>query len=109
MNNDPSLLHYVELHQQILSIIIKSNSLSFKDEIMLRVFRSEKDYKFEMTSESNISFYFIAKFTSKELTAIADQELGDYAQWFSFIFSGEFRYALELESSEQAKFIVEQV
>lgn len=51
MKGDPSLEGgYVELHQKELVIKIRSESVSFEDEVMVRVFRSNQGFKVELSS-----------------------------------------------------------
>lgn len=68
MQGDPSTDGgYVEVHQQLLPMIIRSDSLSLEDEIMVRVFKSSAGYKLEFTSEMNISFFYLKLISTKEM------------------------------------------
>lgn len=71
---------------------IRSESLSFDDQVMLRVFKNPKGYKLELTSESNVSFLYIATPTPQELAEIVGKKLEDEAAWFRDIFSGDHKY-----------------
>ena len=65
---DPSLsLGFIELYQQIIKMHIKSDAISFDDDIMVRIFRNAHQYKIELTSENNISFLYELSLTQKEL------------------------------------------
>jgi len=51
MITDPSLQDdFVEVHQRQLPMLVKSETLSMEDNIMVRVFRARKDWKIELTS-----------------------------------------------------------
>lgn len=73
---------------------------------MVRVFRNTHHYKVELTSELNISFLYFMVITQKDLPALLEQEIKDELTWFKDIFSGENKYELLLESSEDAKLTV---
>lgn len=48
---DPSLqTGYVELYQREVNMTIKSESMSFQDEVMARVFMKSQSFKVELTS-----------------------------------------------------------
>jgi hypothetical protein len=60
MIGDPSLEGgYIEIHQREVMITVKSESLTFQDQVMVRVFKNAENYKIELTSELNISFLYI--------------------------------------------------
>lgn len=93
MRKDPSLEGgFVEIYQKELAVLVRSESLAFEDQIMARIFRNGQGYKVEMTSESNISFFYLLALTQKELAVLVDRKLEDEAAWFRDIFSGEHRY-----------------
>jgi hypothetical protein len=69
MKKDPSLeAGFVEIYQRELPMTVRSESLSFEDQVMLRVFKSPAGYKLELTSESNISFLYLARLSGQEVT-----------------------------------------
>jgi hypothetical protein len=66
MKKDPSLeAGHVEIYQKELKMLVKSESLSFEDQVMLRIFKNTQGYKLELTSESNISFFYSLSIASK--------------------------------------------
>ena len=82
----------MEIYQKELLVLVRSESLSFEDQIMARIFKNPQGYKVEMTSESNISFFYLLHLSQKELAALVESKLEDEAKWFRDIFSGEHRY-----------------
>lgn len=51
MRRDPSLEGgFVEIYQKELAVLVRSESLSFEDQIMARVFKNPQGYKVELTS-----------------------------------------------------------
>jgi hypothetical protein len=51
MRGDPSLEGgYVELYQRELNMTVRSESLSFSDLILVRVFRNPQGFKVQLTS-----------------------------------------------------------
>lgn len=51
MLGDPSLEGgYVELHQREVLMTVKSESLTYQDRVMVRVFKNVECYKIELTS-----------------------------------------------------------
>ena len=95
MKKDPSLeTDYVEIFQKELPMIIRSESLSFEDQVMLRVFKSPNAYKMELTSESNVSFLYLTTLYPQELAEMIGKKSEDAGGWLRDIFSGEHRYQL---------------
>jgi hypothetical protein len=87
---------------------VRSESLSFEDQVMLRVFKNPSGYKMELTSESNVSFLYLATLSPHELAEMMGKKSEDAAGWLRDIFSGEHRYQLEVQSAESARLWVEQ-
>ncbi len=109
MRKDPSLEEgWVEIHQQELPMLVKSESLSFEDAVMVRVFQSGVGYKVELTSEMNISFFYSLVVSQKELLELVEGSLQDEPNWFRDIFSGAHRYELTVQSVETAALVVTQ-
>lgn len=95
MKKDPSLEGgFVEIYQRELPMTIRSESLAFEDQVMLRVFKNNAGYKLELTSESNVSFLYIGMLSAGELGEAVGKKLEDVAGWFRDIFSGVHRYYL---------------
>ena len=56
---DPSAQpHFLELHQQLIQLSVKSESLKIDDLVMARIFRGKNEWKVELTSEINVSFVY---------------------------------------------------
>jgi hypothetical protein len=109
MKKDPSLEGgFVEIFQCELPITIRSESLAFEDQVMLRVFKNTAGYKLELTSESNVSFLYVGMLSGGELSEAVGKKVEDVGGWFRDIFSGEHRYWLEVNSVEAARLWVEQ-
>ena len=73
---------------------IRSESLSFEDQVMLRVFKGPNAYKMELTSESNVSFLYLTTLSPQALADMIGKKSEDAGAWFRDIFSGELRYQL---------------
>ncbi len=99
MNKDPSLEGgFVEIFQHELPMTIRSESLAFQDQVMLRVFKNTAGYKLELTSESNVSFLYVGMVSAGELGEAMGKK-ADVGGWLGGIFSGEHAYYLEVSSA----------
>jgi hypothetical protein len=58
--NDPSLNQgYAEVLQREVLMLIASEEMNLEDNIMVRVFKKGTMFKVEMTSEVNVSFFYL--------------------------------------------------
>ena len=109
MKGDPSLEEeYSECYQKELQMTIQSEQSSLRDEVMMRVFHHKGGYKLEMTSESNISFFYICEISEGELREMGEVPVGGVLGWLQYMLSGELTYTLRLESAEEGRLVVEQ-
>ena len=85
---DPSAQpHFLELHQQLIQLSVKSETLKIDDLVMARIFRGKNEWKVELTSEINVSFVYIALLKSHQIVKEVDHK-GQEEQWLADIFSG---------------------
>ena len=83
-----------------------SETLAFQDSIMVRVFKSSQNFKVELTSELNISFFYQLELAHKELCAVAEQDITDELAWFALTFSPNNKYQLRLDTADYARLTV---
>ena len=107
---DPSLAGgFVEIYQTEKQFQIFAKELSYLDIAMVRLFRNAEGYKIELTSESNINFFYQIILTVQTFNSfVKENELSvsfsEFPEWLKKTLNDdELAFEFELKSRKESK------